>query len=92
MKIPNEILTKYKILVSEDWFPYGSEEYVYRQFLTNTDYEIIKGYESLLSEPLKFLTNLLALAKTLSEVSKYRAIARTEIEKLEKEQTNETDK
>lgn len=79
MKIPTEILLKYKINTN-DLCMYSDDTSIYYAFLNRTDFEIIKGFESLLSEPTKFLSNLVELAKTLKEVSGYRSLARQEIE------------
>ncbi|MBQ0088126.1 MAG: hypothetical protein KBT27_02200 [Prevotellaceae bacterium] len=77
MKIPEEVLERYQISTLHE------DEDIYRTFLQRTDYEIIKGFESLLTEPLKFLQNIITLAATLKELSGWRAVARIEIEKGE---------
>lgn len=77
LKIPKEMFEKYKISLRHVDDKIG----MYQTFLKATDYEIIKGFENLLTEPSKFLINIIELAKTLKEVSAYRQIARGEISK-----------
>jgi len=77
MKIPKEILDKYNVYnilieTSEDII-------VYKTFLSQTDFEIIKGFESLLDDPVNFLTKIIELSEELKEISDYRKIAREEI-------------
>lgn len=77
MKIPTEILEKYGISTLH----IDDEIGTYDTFLNATDYYIVKAFETLMSEPAKFLTNIVLIAKENAEVMQYRAIARTELAK-----------
>ena len=87
--IPQDILNKYGMETLEERIAILQppdaecqkqiERNFYLEFLNNTDYEIIKAFETLFSEPTKFLTNIVTLYKTYSEVIKWRAYARGEI-------------
>lgn len=76
--IPTELLVKYNISTNH----MDDEECVYRTFLTVTDYEIIKSYETLMSEPTKFITNLATMYKNNKEVITWRVYAREQLNKL----------
>lgn len=79
MLIPRSELDRYNI--SDYVYENFSDESIYREYLKITSNEILEGYESLLTEPAKFLTNLLELVVTLNTVLKYRAIAKRELRK-----------
>lgn len=78
MKIPIEIIEKYGVSTNHLDDEYGT----YDTFLKATDFYIVKAFETLMSEPAKFLTNIISIAKENAEVMKYRTIARTELAKL----------
>lgn len=91
--IPKEILNHYNMETLEERIEFlqpQTEEQIaqitekfYRQFLNVTDYEITRGYDKLLSEPLKFISNLTTLSSTLKSICEYREFARTEVKKYE---------
>lgn len=56
----------------------------YKTFLQATDFEMLKAFEKLFSEPTKFVANIVTLYKSYSEVIKWRVYARTQVEELEK--------
>ena len=53
----------------------------YKDFLKVTDEGIIEAFETLFSEPSKFLTNIISLSKTYADLLKWRAYARTQLAK-----------
>ena len=85
MKIPNEILEKYNVPTDRE------ERGTYETFLKATDYYIIKAFETLMSNPTSFLTNLVTIAKENAEVMQYRTIARTELATMVDTVTEEED-
>ena len=78
MKIPNEILEKYGVSTIH----LDDEGGTYDTFLKATDYYIIRAFETLMSNPTSFLTNLVSISKENAEVTHYRTIARTELAKI----------
>ena len=89
--IPENILNKYGMETLEERVAFLQppdaecekqiERNFYQEFLDNTDYEMIKAFETLFSEPTKFVTNTISLYKDYSEVIKWRAYARGELMK-----------
>lgn len=89
--IPQSILDKYGMQSLDDLIAFlqppdeTAEKQIkknfYQEFLSNTDYEMIKAFETLFSEPTKLLTNIVSLSKDYTEVIKWRAYARGELMK-----------
>ena len=87
--IPENILAKYSMETLEQRIAFLQppdaecekqiEKNFYQEFLDNTDYEMIKAFETLFSEPSKFLTNIISLYKDYSEIITWRAYARSEL-------------
>lgn len=87
--IPEEILNKYGMETLEERVaflqPPDAEcekqihDNFYQEFLNNTDFEMIQAFETLFSEPTKFITNIVSLSKNYTEVIKWRAYARGEL-------------
>lgn len=87
--IPENILNKYGMETLEERLAFlqppdaECEKQVrrnfYEEFLGNTDYEMIKAFETLFSEPTKLVTNIISLYRDYSEIIKWRAYARGEI-------------
>lgn len=89
--IPENILNKYGMETLEERIAFLQppdaeceaqiERNFYQEFLNNTDFEMIKAFETLFSEPSKFLTNIISLYKDYSEIITWRAYARSELVK-----------
>lgn len=100
--IPQDILDKYGVATLDEWIcgmdPPGTDEDVrsitigyYKEFLSLTDYEVIKSQEDIIERmasatPLNFIIRFIEIIQGwsgLKELVTYRAKARSEIERLE---------
>lgn len=82
-KIPHEIAEKFHLPDVSD-YPFGEAEY-YKIFLIQSDYEITKFSETLLSvsSVVELLDVIVRAAKEFGELAKWRAIARGRVRELE---------
>lgn len=78
MQIPVEVLEQYGVSTNHLDDEYGT----YDTFLKVTNTAIIEAFETLMSNPTSFLTNIISIARDNATLMQYRTIARQEMIRL----------